>query len=143
MAMSGSTIGEAKVMVSTPVKLPFRRMSSLTVLGEAVDVPPMNELSGPHMLVVPFVTAPSVSPEYVTPTPFSVPAAEPGAPTLALVQSVQTVMASAGGAKSAVTATRMIAAREKSLPIMLISFPFSVCYFFLQQSNKDNKQNSC
>jgi len=113
IAISGFTIGEAKVMVSTPVKLPFRRRSSPTVLGEVVDVPPMKELLGDHRFDDPFVIAESSSPEYDTPTPPTEPVADPPpfTPKVALVQSVHIVLASAGGASSPLAATRVIPTR--------------------------------
>ena len=58
MAKTGSTIGEANVIVSGPVNIPSKRMMSRTVLGEVVTVPPMKELSGAQRVVVPFVTVP-------------------------------------------------------------------------------------
>ena len=51
IAKTGFTTGDAKVMVFVPVKLPFRKMASPTVLGDAVDVDLVQErvqlLSGP------------------------------------------------------------------------------------------------
>jgi len=88
IAKTGLTTGVENVMVCWPAKLPCNRMSSLTTLGEVVTVPPMNELFGAQMPDVPLSTLPITSPEYETLTPPSVPAADPGAPTVALVQSV-------------------------------------------------------
>jgi len=82
--------------VFVPVKLPFRKMASPTVLGDAVDVPPMNELLGAQMGLVPLSTVLSTSPAYDIPTPVTEPDAVPGAPAVELVQSVQVVTADAG-----------------------------------------------
>jgi hypothetical protein len=99
IANTGFVTGEANVMVLTAVELPLSRRSSPTVLGEAVTVPPVNVLFGDQMGLVPFVVAPSSSPEYETPTPPSEPAADPGAPPVALVQFVQIVVAEADETK--------------------------------------------
>jgi hypothetical protein len=96
IAKTGFTTGDAKVMVFVPVKLPFRKMASPTVLGDAVDVPPMNELLGAQMGLVPLSTVLSTSPAYDIPTPVTEPDAVPGAPAVELVQSVQVVTADAG-----------------------------------------------
>jgi hypothetical protein len=60
-----------------------------------VTVPPINELLGAQMLLVPLITALSNSPEYDTPTPPTDPAADspPFEPRVKLVQLVQTVTA--------------------------------------------------
>ncbi len=63
IAKTGFTTGEAKEMVFVPVKFPFRKMASPTVLGEAVTVPPVNELLGAQMGLVPLSTVLSTSPE--------------------------------------------------------------------------------
>ena len=63
IAKTGFTNGEAKVIVLVPVKLPFRKMASPMVLGEAVTVPPVNELLGAQIGLVPLITALSNSPE--------------------------------------------------------------------------------
>jgi hypothetical protein len=63
IAKTGFSRGEAKVIVLVPVKLPFRKMASPTVLGEAVTVPPVNELFGAQMGLVPLSTVLSASPE--------------------------------------------------------------------------------
>jgi hypothetical protein len=67
-----------------------------------VTVPPINELLGAQMLLVPLITALSNSPEYDTPTPPTDPAADspPFEPRVKLVQLVQTVTAGAGVANS-------------------------------------------
>jgi hypothetical protein len=62
IAKTGLTTGELNVIVLVPVKLPFRKMASPTVLGEVVTVPPIKEEFGNQMALVPFVTAESSSP---------------------------------------------------------------------------------
>jgi len=63
MAKTGFTTGDPKKLIMfVPVKLPFRKIASPTVLGDAVDVPPMNELLGAQMGLVPLNTVLSTSP---------------------------------------------------------------------------------
>jgi hypothetical protein len=63
IASTGFTSGEAKVIVLVPVKFPFKKMASRTVLGEVVTVPPVNEVFGAQMVEVPLSTVLSASPE--------------------------------------------------------------------------------
>src|ERR1700745_4306403 len=93
MAMTGFTSGVANVSVLVPVNPPARRISSPITLGDVVTVPPTNEVFGAQMFDWPLSTEAITSPEYETPTPPSVPAAEPGLPLVAAVQSVQVVAA--------------------------------------------------
>src|SRR5438093_843086 len=93
-------------------------MMSRTVLGDAVTVPPMKELSGAQSPAVPFVTAPVTWPLYLTSTPLSVPRADPGEPIVALVQLVQAVIAKAGTAEKANTPPMAVPVSVTSLPII-------------------------
>jgi hypothetical protein len=56
IANTGSTRGEAKVIVLVAVEVPFKVMMSPTVLGEAVTVPPIKELGGAHTPVLLLIT---------------------------------------------------------------------------------------
>jgi hypothetical protein len=97
IAKTGFTNAVPKVMVLTPVKVPFVAMASPTASGEVVTVPPVKvavgfQISDDPFVVVPPQHVPAITwPEYVTETPSSVPTAEPGEPTVAAVQSVQLV----------------------------------------------------
>jgi hypothetical protein len=71
IAKTGFSKALPKVIVFVPVKLPFRKMASPTLLGEVVTVPPINELFGAQMRLLPLITALSNSPVYDTPTAVS------------------------------------------------------------------------
>jgi hypothetical protein len=58
MAKRGFTTGVPKVIVFTPVKLPFRSMASPTVLGDVSTVPPIKEEVGFQIGDVPFMVVP-------------------------------------------------------------------------------------
>ena len=62
IANTGLSTGDANLIVFVPVKSPLSLRSSPTTLGEVVTVPPINELFGDQMLLVPLMTAPSNSP---------------------------------------------------------------------------------
>ena len=99
IANTGFVIGDAKLGIVCSVLWPLSRKSSPVASGDVVTVPPMNELSGVQMGVVPSTTAFSSSPVYVTPMPPSEPDAEPpGVPAEKLIPVAQMVSARAGAA---------------------------------------------